>query len=73
MRTPGARAGKDALLECYSVLAPRGLHILDPEECYAVYKELGLAVAALPDGGLKVSVASGEETKTWETVGTSTR
>jgi len=38
-----------------------------------VYVILRLTVEALADGGLKMSGAFGEETPTWEIVGTSTR
>ena len=66
-------ADKDRLLESYTALAPEALDSLGPEERRTVYSMLGLCVEALPDGGLKVSGAFGEETPVWENVRTSTR
>ena len=64
---------RDLILENYAILAPEALSTLSPEERRRVYVILKLTVEALADGGLKMSGAFGEETPTWETVGTSTR
>ena len=58
-----------ALLEgrCETLQA---LDSLGSEERRTVYSMLGLVVEALPDEGLKVSGAFGEETPVWENVRT---
>jgi len=64
---------KCLILGSYASLAPEALGGLDSKERRKVYSTLGATVETLPDGGLKVSGAFGEETPVWETVGTSTR
>ena len=66
-------ADKDRLLKAYTSLAPEALDSLGSEERRTVYSMLGLVVEALPDEGLKVSGAFGEETPVWENVRTSRR
>jgi hypothetical protein len=64
---------KELILESHSTRTSEALDTLGPEERRTVYSILGLRVEALPDKGLRIRGAFGEENPVWEKERTSTR